>query len=82
MTEQPAGHEIRRFIGLVLIVVGVLWMGVSGLCSAAALVMMPLMGGDMRELLSSLPMVLLIGGFSGGLGFAVYAIGRALRPWP
>lgn len=67
-------------IGLILIVVGLLWTTASGLCSAAFVVMLFTEGGDLREALSIVPMVVLVGGFSVGIGFVVYIVGRALRP--
>jgi len=82
MTEPPAGKpgEIRLFIGLILIVIGVLWLVASGLCSAAFFVSLFTEAGDFREALSIVPMILLVGGFSCGVGFAVYVVGRAMRP--
>ncbi|MCE9521885.1 MAG: hypothetical protein K8S25_05570 [Alphaproteobacteria bacterium] len=82
MTESSTGEpsEVRRFVGLVLIVIGALWLTASGLCSAAFAIMLFTEGGDVREALSIIPMILLVGGFSGGVGFAVYVIGRAMRP--
>lgn len=76
------GKAIRRFIGGVLIVVGLLWLGASGLCSAVLFVslLVDSDGAYFREVLSIVPMFLLVGGFSAGVGFAVYAIGRVMRP--
>ena len=74
------GSDIKRFIGLILIVVGVLWAAASGLCSAWFFGMMFFEGGDIREMLSIVPMLLLVGGFSAGMGFVIYVVGRALRP--
>jgi hypothetical protein len=37
-------------------------------------------GGDLREAASIVPMILLVGGFSVGIGFVLYVVGRALRP--
>jgi hypothetical protein len=82
MTEQtPAGNEVGRFIGLVLIVIGVLWMAASGLCSAGfAVALFAEGGGNASDALSVLSVVLLYGGLSALLGFGVFAIGRVLRP--
>jgi hypothetical protein len=33
MTEQSSGGEVQRFIGLILAIVGGLWIVLSGLCS-------------------------------------------------
>jgi hypothetical protein len=80
--SEPAGtgSEIRRFIGMILIVVGLLWVAASGLCSAGFFGWMIFEGGDIREILSIVPMLLLVGGFSAGMGFVLYVVGRALRP--
>lgn len=66
MTAEPppGGGEIRRFIGLVLIAIGVLWMTATGLCTA---------GFAVSIFADS-------GGGSLGEAFGIYAIGRALRP--
>lgn len=81
MTEEPASPSpVRRVIGLVLITVGVLWITASGLCSAGFFVTLFAEGGDLREALSIVPMIVLVGGFSAGIGFVFYVVGRALRP--
>lgn len=73
--------SLRRIIGLVLITIGILWMAASGLCSAAFLVTIFTEGpGSVGEILSILPMIALVGGFSVGVGFVLYIVGRALRP--
>lgn len=80
-TPHPSiGTELRRYVGLILIVIGALWLTGSGLCSAAFFGMMLFEGGDFREILSIVPMILLVGGFSAGMGFVLYVIGRAMRP--
>lgn len=77
----PPPTSVRRMIGLVMIVVGGLWMALSGLCSAAfAVGMLTESNGNFREALSIFPMILLVGGFSAGIGLVVYVVGRALRP--
>jgi len=81
MTETSPQPSIKRIVGLVLITVGVLWTAASGLCSAGFFVtLLTEGGGDLREALSILPMILLVGGFSTGLGIVLYVVGRALRP--
>lgn len=79
MTDEAKG-SVRRIIGLVLVTIGVLWMAGAGLCSAAFVVTLFTEGGDVREALSIIPMIVLVGGFSIGLGFVFYTVGRALRP--
>lgn len=81
MSETPAQRgSIRRLIGLVFIAAGALWIAASGLCSAGFAVTTFSEGGDFREALSIVAMIVLVGGFSIGIGFVLYAIGRALRP--
>lgn len=80
MSDTESRPNIKRVIGLGLIVVGLLWTTLSGLCSAGFFLMLFTEGGDVREALSIVPMILLVGGFSAGIGFVLYIVGRALRP--
>ena len=80
MTDPTDPSSVKRIIGLAFIVVGLLWAALSGLCSAAFFATLFTEGGDLREALSIVPMIVLVGGFSAGLGFVVYVVGRALRP--
>ena len=72
--------SVRRFVGLIFIVVGVLWMSAAGLCSAGFFVSILVDGADFREVLSIVPMIGLVGGFGVGIGLVIYVVGRALRP--
>lgn len=72
MSEQSS---IGRFIGLILIVVGALWLAVTGLCTAAFAVGIAGEGN-----LNDIGGVLSIGVPSALIGAALYAIGRWLRP--
>ncbi|MEQ1867381.1 MAG: hypothetical protein ABL996_22315 [Micropepsaceae bacterium] len=76
------GSDIKRFIGLILIVVGVLWAAASGLCTAVMFASLLVESDEvyLREMLSITPVFLLVGGFSAGMGFVLYVVGRALRP--
>jgi hypothetical protein len=79
-TAQPPS-PVRRIIGLVLIAAGVLWIAASGLCTAAFFVtLFTESAPDVREVMSIAPMVILVGGFSIGIGLVLYIVGRALRP--
>lgn len=82
MSETPREpNPIKRIVGLVLITAGALWIAASGLCSAAFFItLFAEGGGDLREALSIIPMIALVGGFSAGIGFVLYVVGRALRP--
>jgi len=72
--------SVRRFVGLILVVIGVLWMSAAGLCTAGFFVSILVDGADFREVLSIVPMIGLVGGFGVGLGLVIYVVGRALRP--
>lgn len=67
--------NLPRLIGLILIVIGTLWLVLTGLCSGAFLI--GLLGeGNLRDI----SVVLTIGIPSALIGAAIYAIGRWLRP--
>ena len=79
-TPQPPS-EIRRFIGLVLMVIGVLWMAATGLCTTIFGVSLLAEGSsDLAEASSIILLMLVYGGLSALAGFGVFAIGRWLRP--
>ena len=71
MTDSSGPSTGGSFFATVLIVVGLLWMALAGLCSGAVL-FSPFMGGDFRlgDLMISLPIVLVFGtiGAGGGSG--------------
>lgn len=67
--------SVARFIGLILVVFGVLWLVLTGLCSAAFAI--GLLG---EGNLSDVGAVLMIGGPSALIGAVIYGIGRWLRP--
>ncbi len=76
MTASPRpGTDITRLIGLILVVVGILWLVLTGLCTTAFAI--GLLGegnlGDVTVILTIAIPSALIGGL-------IYAIGRWLRP--
>jgi hypothetical protein len=73
--NSSSGGELGRLFGLILIVIGVLWLVLTGLCSAAFFVGLLGQGN-----LSDLGAVLMIGIPSALIGGVIYAIGRWLRP--
>lgn len=76
-TQSPA----KRTAGLVLIVTGLFWATISAFGSIGIFLMfLAEVGGDFAETLSILPMILLVGSFSVGLGYVLYTVGQALRP--
>jgi hypothetical protein len=77
---QATPHPIKQFIGLILVVVGMLWMVASGLCSLGVIVMGFSQTKDSSVAWDFLPVVVGVGGTSIGLGLAFYVVGRLLRP--
>ncbi|MFM9862722.1 MAG: hypothetical protein ACKVRO_03860 [Micropepsaceae bacterium] len=75
MAESPPGNDLARLIGLILIVIGTLWLVLTGLCSGAFLI-----GFLGQGNLSDIGAVFAIGIPSALIGGIVYAIGRWLRP--
>lgn len=71
-------NPVRLLFGTLLVWAGVIWMAGSGLCSGTFLIQILTEDPHFREVLSILPMIVLFGGFSVGIGFVVYIIGRGL----
>ena len=69
------GSELSRLIGLILIVIGVIWLVTTGLCTGAFAISF-ISGGDWNDLGA----VLLVGVPSAVIGGVIYGIGRWLRP--
>lgn len=71
----PGGSSTGRFVGLVLMSIGALWLLVTGVCTAGVLV--TLAGeGDF----SDIGLILVYAVPSAILGGAIYFGGRVLRP--
>jgi len=73
------GGEAQRFIGLVLLVIGVLWMAASGLCGGAVIVSSISTSGSSSELGYWILLVAFLSGLFGAIGFGFYVVGRNLR---
>jgi hypothetical protein len=80
MTEQSDG-EVRRFIGLVLIIIAVLWMASAGLCAATMIYGMLSDGGatPADQIVGWSFFVLFISGLFAAAGYGVFVVGRGLR---
>lgn len=77
MAELPpvqAGSPTGRFVGLILISIGILWLSLTGLCAVVTFVSMFSEGGFANILL-----ILVFAGPSALVGAAFYGIGRLLR---
>ena len=71
----PPGNDLARFIGLILVVIGALWLVLTGLCTAVFA-----LGIAGEGNLNDVGGVLSIGVPSALIGGAIYALGRWLRP--
>ena len=67
MTEPASGGEVLRFFGLVLAVIGALWLAFSGLCAAGMIYSMISEGALHQELLVWAVFILIISGISGAI---------------
>jgi hypothetical protein len=78
MTSSPppdTGGAIKRLVGLMLMVIGIFWLVMTGLCSGAFLI--GLLGeGNLNDAGG----VLMIGIPSALIGGVLYSIGRWLAP--
>jgi hypothetical protein len=79
MTEPPSINPVRLMIGNAVIGMGILWMALSGLCSAWMMGEFLFQDPSFQDFLSSLWLVLLVGGISAGLGYIAIVIGRVIR---
>lgn len=78
MSESLGGGA--GFIASILVVVGILWMALAGLCSGAVL-FSSMQGGelDLGNLLGALPIVLAFGTAGAAPGLLIWLGGRGLR---
>jgi hypothetical protein len=75
MSPQPTNNNLPHLFGLILIVIGTLWLMLTGLCSGAFLI--GLLGeGNLRDV----GVILTIAIPSALIGAIIYAFGRWLRP--
>jgi hypothetical protein len=79
MNEQPSGDPFGRFIGLLLMGVGVLWMAFCGLCAFSVLAS-PFFtaGSDMLGMLGLVLFAFAIAVAAATGGYAVFIAGRSL----
>lgn len=75
----PAGSPSGRFVGLILISIGVLWLALTGLCTVFTFVVV-LNDASSTIYFSDVVMVLSFAIPSAILGTAIYFVGRLLRP--
>lgn len=75
--NEPAQSSTKSFFATVLIVIGILWMSLTGLCTA--LVAISSILGDPAGLLGAIPTLLIIGALCIGPGWLIWKGGKALR---
>lgn len=82
MNEQQGGGSGMRFFGAALAVIGLLWMALTGLCTAVvwgqSFVGVAL-GTDLSELFAMIPFTLMIATICMLPGFLIWLLGRWLR---
>jgi hypothetical protein len=74
--NPPAG----RFVGLVFMAIGVLWLTLTGLCTAFSFFAMLSTGQSADLNLSDIMIILTVAVPSALIGGGVYFVGRLLRP--
>jgi hypothetical protein len=68
----------RTFFATALIVIGLLWMALTGLCTASVAIS-TLLQGDPLGFLGAVPVLLVIGALCIGPGWLIWLAGKALR---
>ena len=76
--QQPSGESFGRFIGLLLMGFGVLWMAFCGLCAFGVLATVLTESVGSSDVLGSSLLVVTISGVAAVGGYAVFIAGRSL----
>ena len=76
--NEPTQPSTRSFFASALIIIGLLWMALTGLCTAGVMVS-ALFQGDPIGLLNSIPFMLIIAVICIGPGWLIWVGGKALR---
>ena len=78
-TPPPTHSASGRFVGLIFMSIGVLWLGLTGLCTLGTFA--TLIGSDgLSAGLGDVALILIVAVPSALIGGAVYFVGRLLRP--
>jgi len=86
MADQPpvpgpaANPPAGRFVGLLFMAIGVLWLALTGLCTAFSFFAMLSTGQSADFNLSDIGIILIVAVPSALIGGGVYYVGRLLRP--
>lgn len=74
------GPSASRLLGTILLVIGALWMALSGACTVVfAWLGLGMARGDFRQFLSVLPLALGVGAISILIGWLIWRVGKFLR---
>lgn len=78
--NEPSGPAkgSRAFFATILIVVGILWMALTGLCTAGVLIS-SIVENPSFEMLRVIPLIAVIGAICIGPGWAIWMAGRWLK---
>ena len=80
MTDQAQRPKGNSVIGTIILVIGVMWMALSGLCTAFfAWVSFDMVKARWSDFLSAAPLVFGVGGVSLLIGWLIVVFGRFLR---
>jgi hypothetical protein len=79
MTEPSPINPVRLMIGNAVIGIGILWMALSGLCSVWMMGEFLVQEPSFQDALSTLWLVVVVGGISAALGYIAIVIGRIIR---
>jgi len=79
MTDAPSHNPVRLMIGNALIGMGIIWIALCGLCSAWMMGDFLMQEPSFQDALSSLWLVIVVGGISAALGYIAIVIGRIIR---
>lgn len=75
--NDPAEPSSRSFLATALIVIGLLWMTLTGLCTA--LVGVSSIVGDPRNFLGVIPSLIFVAVLCVGPGWLIWKAGKAMR---
>lgn len=78
MESEPMPSD-KSFIATVIIVIGIAWMSLTGLCTAFFTVTGLLAPGGMADMLTGLPIIALVGAICTLPGLLIWLFGRWLR---
>jgi hypothetical protein len=79
MTDAPPDNPVRLMIGNAIIGMGIIWIALCGLCSVWMMGEFLVQEPSFQDALSTLWLVVVVGGISAALGYVAIVIGRVIR---